>query len=674
MKWVLAAGVLSTLVAGDFAVAEDSAWPGCYVGGHIGGGWAGSAWSNASGFGLSNSASLFGGQPLVLEQQISGFIGGGQAGCRVEPLRNWVIGIDGDISSTKILRNDDLSRFVTPPGVGVPTRIRTTTNWLASATANVGYSFDRLLIYAKGGAAWAHNKYSVVASPAVFAGSGFAANETRTGWVVGGGLEYPLAKNVTAKVEYDYYDFGTNNMAFINQVTSAVSSAQIAQRVNTIKFGLNYNFWDVISGHRAVVPGSNSLAAADKTIDAGWSETFQSEVRYYSWKSTRGFPTNLTTGVGHPEPITSPGNGTELYIPYAAQIMGQPGDVKVELLARGGWVKARQNTAGISGEIATATDTVTSATFTYLGLQGIQPFASVDLNLPTGRAALTDSAINARMDPDLVDISSFGEGFNVGPTLGFNLPITDTFILSASAGFTRRGAFSRESTLTPAGGPSIVPANINPGDVFTITGSAGFSSGPFTGKVTGTATRETTTMENGAPFVRPGKRYLVSANGSYTWPWEHVGTTTLSGSFAHSNRNDVLFVYFGAPTNLLPEPSNTNSNLYQAAIDHMFAFDRLGIGPTGSFLFRDHNGYDSTTLQFVPDKTRWSAGLKAQYQATASLAFSARVERVWTKENDNPAIDDGKFSILDQANLLSFTVPTISSTGWQVAFGATAQF
>ena len=677
MKRGVAVGILSTVVAFSAAAAEEASWPGCYVGGHVGGGWAGSTWSNASRFGLPNSASLFGAPPLDLEQRASGFLGGGQAGCRIEPLKNWVIGFDGDLSGTKFTRTDDMTPFVTPPGVGVPTRIQTTTNWLASATGTIGYSFDRLLFYAKGGAAWTHNKYWILANPAVFAGTGFDANETRTGWVVGAGLEYPLAKNVSARLEYDYYDFGTKNVPFVDVNTASTSSVAIAQRVNAIKFGLNYNFWDIVSGHPTELPGSKSLAAAvaEKTADAGWSETFQSEVRYYSWKSTLGFPTNLVTGGGQPRPINSPGSGSEVYIPYAAQLVGQPGDLKVEFVARGGWVKAQQNTAGISGRVETATDTVTSATFTYMGLQGFQPFASVELNLPTGKAALPDSQANARMDPDLVDVSSFGEGFNIGPTLGFNVPITDSFIVSMSAGYTNRGAFNRENTITPSNTtPSVVPANIDPGDVFTLTGSVGFGSGPFTGKVTGTISRETETKENGAPFVRPGRRYLVSATGSYKWPWEHVGTSTLTGSYAHSNRNDVLFVFFGAPSNLLPEPFNTNSNLYQIALDHMFDFDRFSVGPTGSFLFRDQNGYNSATLQFVPRKQRWSAGLKGSYLATDTLAFNARVERIWTREDDNPAPDNEKFSILDAGNLLSFTVPTVSSTGWQVAIGATAKF
>ena len=53
----------------------------------------------------------------------------------------------------------------------------------------------------------------------------------------------------------------------------------------------------------------------------------------------------------------------------------------------------------------------------------------------------------ARMDPDLVDLSTFGEGWNFGPTIGFNVPITQTLILSAGVGHTWRGLYDRSQRL-----------------------------------------------------------------------------------------------------------------------------------------------------------------------------------------------------------------------------------
>ena len=98
-----------------------------------------------------------------------------------------------------------------------------------------------------------------------------------------------------------------------------------------------------------------------------WNETFNSEVRYFSWRSTRGVPNNALATGDVAGPVQGPGSGTEIYIPYAAQLGGQAENYKVQLTARGGWVRATQSTAGLTGTISTATDTQMSGTFTYLG-------------------------------------------------------------------------------------------------------------------------------------------------------------------------------------------------------------------------------------------------------------------------------------------------------------------
>ena len=111
---------------------------------------------------------------------------------------------------------------------------------MASATARLGYAWDpRWLVYAKGGAAWAHDKYTVD-----YLGT-WAASETRSGWTVGGGLEWAFADNWSAKLEYQFYDFGTKDLAFFSSdfvggPTTSVKS--VKQQIHTVKLGLNYRF------------------------------------------------------------------------------------------------------------------------------------------------------------------------------------------------------------------------------------------------------------------------------------------------------------------------------------------------------------------------------------------------------------------------------------------------
>jgi opacity protein-like surface antigen len=689
-------------------------WTGCYLGGQIGGGWGHKNFSDPAGFELSDGSSAFTPPPplypgtstvsLPLDQHVSGFLGGAQLGCKYQFASKWVVGISAEFSKSRLIGTTawNLTPFGTAPPIIVPATIQAEADWLASTTATVGYSFDRLLLYGKGGVAWVHDNYdfliippdlSFVGPPISLVGAAdFRASEIRTGWTAGIGLEYAFSKNVSAKIEYDYYGFGTKNVLFVNQFATGASpfgTAQIRQNIQTITFGLNYYFWNpapvpataapLITKAPPMVTATTAPPPTDNAANSfAWTQTFASEVRYDSWRSNRPFPAGATLPGGNAL-LPSSGSGSEIYTPYATQLTGQNNDWKIELLGRGGWVEARQTTTGLNGYVQTATDTVASATFTYLGMQGLQPFAALEMNLPTGLASLPANSVAAQMDPDLVDISTFGEGFNIGPTLGFNLPITNSLLLTLSAGYTHRGTFVRQSTITPPTppAPTGVPAKIDPGDALTGTVSVGYQIGQLTTKLTGTISQQTsTTNVNDIPFLRAGRTYLAAGTWTYAWPGENIGVTTLSASASHSNRNEVMFQCLTVcPTTLVTEPFNSNSNLYRVGLEHLFPAGQFAYGPIGSFLFRDSNGYVPTTLQFVPAKQRWSAGAQAKYAPSNTLVFNARVERVWIHANEFPALSNSTtFSVLADTAVPSFTVPVVSGNGWQFAAGATASF
>lgn len=412
-----------------------------------------------------------------------------------------------------------------------------------------------------------------------------------------------------------------------------------------------------------------SAAAPPASSPPAWITSFATEVRYFAWQSNRGTPTSTV-------PASGRGGGSELYIPYAAQVVGMPSDdFRLELIARGGYVWAHQSTAGLSGDVATTTDTVASGTLTYLGLTGIQPFVSLGTNIPTGKSALFGTAANARMDPDLVELASFGEGTNIGPTVGFNIPVTASLIATMSFGYTWRGQFQREDGLLELSAFGQTATSIKPGDDATVTASLSYASGPVAASLSGSLTTEGTTFQDGAALFRAGRRYLTAASVSYSWPgtW---GITTFTASGAHADNNDVKFLSIAR---LLPEPIDSNSNVYRIGLQHLFAvgglsFGEIAIGPAASYLVRDRNGYDAVSLQFVPAKQRYAAGLLAQIAAGKQTTVNARLDRVWTHEDENPALDARKFSVLANAFLPGSSVPAVSSTAWQATAGININF
>ena len=82
---------------------------------------------------------------------------------------------------------------------------------LGSVTGRLGYTWGPALLYVKGGYAYSDNNESVtfLGAPVAFATNG----NHHDGYTVGAGLEYMFAPNWSAKVEYQYYDFGSTNFA-----------------------------------------------------------------------------------------------------------------------------------------------------------------------------------------------------------------------------------------------------------------------------------------------------------------------------------------------------------------------------------------------------------------------------------------------------------------------------
>jgi outer membrane immunogenic protein len=189
-------------------------WTGFYVGGNIGGGFANSSWSDPFG-GPNNTFSK------------DGFIGGGQIGANYQ--FNWlVVGIEGDFDWTglKATGSDSLGNS-----------INTKTEWTSTVTGRVGAAFDRLLVYGKGGVAFAEDQSSL----ADIAGGTASDSFMRTGWTAGAGLEYAFAQNWTAKVEYDYLGFGSETVS-LPTVAFPGYSSNASLNVQEVKAGINFKF------------------------------------------------------------------------------------------------------------------------------------------------------------------------------------------------------------------------------------------------------------------------------------------------------------------------------------------------------------------------------------------------------------------------------------------------
>jgi outer membrane immunogenic protein len=118
------------------------------------------------------------------------FIGGVQGGYNWQ-VDNWLLGIEGDVDFA-----DNI-------------------NFLASVRGRVGWATPNWLFYGTGGVAFIDTDTHFVVVSADDGPFGFSRGNNDTGFVVGGGIDYKVARNVSIGVEGLFYDFGDDNKTFV---------------------------------------------------------------------------------------------------------------------------------------------------------------------------------------------------------------------------------------------------------------------------------------------------------------------------------------------------------------------------------------------------------------------------------------------------------------------------
>jgi len=188
-------------------------WTGFYIGGHVGGAF--SSGNNFNGLATGNNGN-------------GRFLGGLQGGADYQFAPNWVVGLEAQYSW---LSGNVGAVF--PGGFAYNNNQR----GLGSVTGRVGYTWGPGLLYVKGGYAYSDNNESVTLGgvPVAFTTDVNHSN----GYTVGAGLEYMFAPNWSAKVEYQYYNFGS---ARFLTPAPLIPFGSFTTDDHVVKVGVNYRF------------------------------------------------------------------------------------------------------------------------------------------------------------------------------------------------------------------------------------------------------------------------------------------------------------------------------------------------------------------------------------------------------------------------------------------------
>jgi outer membrane immunogenic protein len=229
---LIALGAAAPALAADLAarpytkapayVAAVYDWSGFYVG--VNGGWGSSR----------NSWDFLpagGGSAPEGSHDATGGTVGGQIGYRWQA-GTWVFGLEGQGNWADFKGSNASLQFL---GVTNQTRI----DAFGLFTGQVGYAWNNVLLYVKGGGAVTADRYRTFAAGVLTSSSN---DDTRWGGTVGAGLEYGFAPNWSAAIEYDHLFMQDRTASFTTPGGLFVGRDRIRQDVDLITARINFKF------------------------------------------------------------------------------------------------------------------------------------------------------------------------------------------------------------------------------------------------------------------------------------------------------------------------------------------------------------------------------------------------------------------------------------------------
>jgi opacity protein-like surface antigen len=183
--------------------------------------------------------------PTSMVSNVDRFVGGLQLGY-LHQIDALVIGVEQDV----VLGSPRAAATTSGTASGFPYTLNETqtVDWLATLRGRIGFApNDQVMIYGTGGLAYgvvttSSNLALVPPNGLVFANQ---SHDFRTGWAAGVGVEYALSGELSATLEYLYFDLGHATVVGLPNVSAGFETHTNAGLAgHLVRVGVNYRFDD----------------------------------------------------------------------------------------------------------------------------------------------------------------------------------------------------------------------------------------------------------------------------------------------------------------------------------------------------------------------------------------------------------------------------------------------
>jgi outer membrane immunogenic protein len=197
-------------------------WTGFYIGAQVGGAWSEHRYDNID----------LTGEPIG--HNASSITGGGHLGYNWQ-FNSLVLGVEAEFNGTD-LKGTSTSIFT--PLVTYSTKV----DWYGTVVGRLGYAFNRTMLYATGGVAFADIR-SVGLNGPNGATDSFSNTTNRTGWTAGVGAAYQITANWIAGIDYKHIEFEKyNSTGITSTLLLPYTLTGIDTKIDQVTARISYKF------------------------------------------------------------------------------------------------------------------------------------------------------------------------------------------------------------------------------------------------------------------------------------------------------------------------------------------------------------------------------------------------------------------------------------------------
>lgn len=287
------------------------------------------------------------------------------------------------------------------------------------------------------------------------------------------------------------------------------------------------------------------------------------------------------------------------------RIEGHAGDFSATLLTA--YVDTRVNPSGRdSVSLGNILDTKLVTSYRIIDKLPVDIIIGLDFNLPTGKTNLSARELSLIMDPDLIPINNFGEGFNVNPTVTL-AGEWGNWVAGLGFGYLWRGEYDYST--------DIGVTDYSPGDIVTINGEVRYYFVPqlYSRLFAGHSWYGKDRIR-GMDSYQEGGFTSVGIGTNYTPAEQWNVDVAFRGIFREKSRIET------SPGALSTEPDNIHGDEWVADVAARYLLDeKTALGTYFQGRWYTSNEYPETSARYIGSREKYSLGIRATRAFTPHL-------------------------------------------------------